>query len=275
MFSVGMKDIIGQEMTKERDKLAKRIDAMEQNIFKAKAALQNDTCRQDSCNFNYSAWDSFEDTDELEAYKDDLNKLNIKIQNHNSFDPNKPCNHKYRCSCSGNKSAERKVVAMKTSDRLEQMALFKKEGNTLYAQKKYKESIALYEKSLIYFEYCFDGNQDELKLADALRLQCLLNAASCFLHLNLYPRCIEYCDEALDIDEISTKAWFRRARAHRLLEKFDNAENDLSKAMGSLGLNLSLKSDIDREIRLLNDDKRRSKKSSTKLATAMIGGLQK
>ena len=157
------------------------------------------------------------------------------------------------------------------------MALSKKEGNTLYEAKKYKESIALYKKSPIYIEYCFDGNNEERRQADTLRLLCLLNAASCFLHLKLYPRCVEYCSEALKIDNSSTKAWFRRARAHRLQETFDIAENDLSKAIESLGSKIDdvvgIKDDIRREMKLLRDDKRRYKESSTKLATSMVGGL--
>ena len=279
MFASGVNTIIDQEMVKERDKLEETITAMEKNLTKARAT-QDTTAEEDTLEKSYKRWDCYQDIDELEAKIDvarrDLSKLNEKIlAQNNSGNSGKHCNHRYSCSCQGDKSAERKVVEMTTSERLEQMALFKKEGNDLYAQKKYKDAAAFYEQSLIYYEYCFlDGNDDELMQAAKLRLQASLNLAACFLHLNLYPRCIDYYNEALEIDNSSTKAWFRRARAHRLQEKFDIAEKDLTKAIESLDMDSSpLSSDIHREMKLLKDDKRRYIESSTDLATSMMGGL--
>lgn len=277
MFAGGIRTIIGQEMVKERDKLEETVTAMEQNLTIARATQDTTADDKDTLANSYKRWDCYQDIDDLEAKIDsarrDLSKLNEKILVHNnSGNSDKHCNHRHRCSCQGDKSAERKVVEMTTSARLEQMASFKKQGNDLYAQKKYKAAVGFYEKTLIYYEYCFlDGSDDELKQAETLRLQAYQNSASCFLHLNLYPRCIDYCNEALEIDNNSTKAWFRRARAHRLQEKFDIAEKDLTKAMESLGLDSSpLINDIKREMKLLKDDKRRYKESSTDLATGRI-----
>ena len=122
MFAAGMKDVIGQEMVKERDKLEKKIGAVEQNLSKARA-VQNDNSKKDTWKKSHSQWDCYEDTDEFECMiddaKQDLAKLNDKTKNHNTNKSGKLCTHRYQCSCSSDKSAEREVMAMKISERLE------------------------------------------------------------------------------------------------------------------------------------------------------------
>lgn len=158
MFSVGMKGIITQEMVKDRDKLEKKIEEMELILEKAQPQSESESRKKEDWAKSYTQWGCYEDTDELEesisTAKDDLAKLNVKIKNHSSDLSDKQCDHRYNCSCSGDKSAERQVVAMKTSDRLDKMSLFKEEGNSFYAKQNCKEALALYEKTLIYFEYC-------------------------------------------------------------------------------------------------------------------------
>ena len=97
MFASGIKDIIHQEMIKERGKLEKRIVAMEESLRKARAtAVENNNVRHTQQNRNrddtlkqsYTQWDCYEDTDELEekidATKKALIKLNDKIRDHNN-----------------------------------------------------------------------------------------------------------------------------------------------------------------------------------------------
>lgn len=293
MFASGMKDIIHQEMIKERDKLEKHIVAMEESLRRARAAaiIQSDRPTQqnhrnrhdDTLKQSYTQWDCYEDTDELDekidAAKKALIKLNDKVKNHNKPSYNnensEQCSlhHRYKCSCLGDKRAERAVVAMTTCERLDEMSQFKKNGNTLFVQQNYKEALALYEKSLMYYEYCFDGSQDEREQAETIRELCLVNAAACFLHLKLYRKCIEYCDEALAINDNNVKAWFRRGRAHRLQHDFDSAEEDLKKARQLLGgeSRLDAMHNIEREMKVLIKDRRRYKESASKLASSMIG----
>ena len=279
MFSPGIKDIIHQEMLKERDKLEKHIKSLKDSIEKASSSA--DENRNDNTNktnntltSSYSHWDSYEDVEELHEQinnaKKSLIKLNDKINNHDNpnTSTNKQCGHRYQCSCSGDKRAEREVVAMKTCDRLDEMIHFKEQGNNLFTQQNYKEALALYEKSLIYFEYCFDGSPDERKQADAIREVCLLNAAACFLRLRLYSKCIEYCTDAIEVDDSNPKAWFRRARAHRLTHDFDAAEKDLDKAREVSNSETDTIQSIYCELRLLKDDVKEYNDSSSKLFTS-------
>lgn len=156
---------------------------------------------------------------------------------------------------------------MKTCDRLDEMVLFKEQGNTLFKQHNYKGALALYEKSLIYFEYCFDGSPDERKRADTIREVCLLNAAACFLRLKLYSKCIEYCTDAIQVDDSNPKAWFRRAKAHRLTHDFDAAEKDLERARQASNGDTDTVQAIDRELQLLKDDVKDYNTLSSKLFT--------
>lgn len=275
MFSPGIKDIIHQEMLKERDKLEQHIKSLEESLSKANSSEDKNTNNNINTTHNttltssYSHWDSYEDVEELHEQisdaKKDLVKLNDKINSHKNTSSEKSCSHRYQCSCSGDKRAEREVVAMKTCDRLDEMVLFKEQGNSLFTQHNYKGALALYEKALIYFEYCFDGSQDERKQADVIREVCLLNAAACFLRLKLYSKCIEYCNDAIQVDDSNPKAWFRRARAHRLQHDFDVAKKDLEKAKEVSNGDTDTVQAIDRELRLLADDVKQYNNSSSKL----------
>lgn len=169
MFSTVVDKIVKQELENEARELETKIAEMKVNLQRASEPL-------------HTNWDNYQDVEELgsniESAKDQLSKLKGRIGRLDN-DSLKTCSHRYACQCSGDKRAEREVVAMGTSKRLEEMKSFKEQGNTFFGEKKYREALDLYEKSLIYFEYCFDGTADEQAKADELRLSCLLNAGGC------------------------------------------------------------------------------------------------
>ena len=270
-------DVISQEMGRESERLEKDIAEMERTLHAAKEvrndayynkALSTDSAWTDS----YRQWERYEDIEELEdkikSAKKDLNKLKEKKEN-----PSKKCSHRFKCSCSCDKQAEQEVVGMGTLQRLKHMQLFREQGNFLFRKKKYEEALGLYEKSLIYFEYCFDGTDDECQQADDLRLKCLLNSAACFLHLKMFSRCVDYCSEALEIDDQNAKAWFRRAQAHRLKGNFCMAEKDLSKVIEVNG-GIECRG-IRQEMQLLREKKEVYEKASKEFAQRAIAMVSK
>jgi tetratricopeptide (TPR) repeat protein len=250
MFSPVVNDIVRQEMQKEANDLEKRISSLETELQRASKHESSHS----QWTASYEHWDNFQDTDELtvalESAKSNLARLKERIKKLGNCDTLKTCSHRHACSCSGNKQTEREVVSMTTSQRIEEMESFKEKGNALFAERKYKEALALYEKSLIFFEYCFDGTEEERRQADNLRLLCQLNAAACFLELKLYSKCIEYCSETLKIDGNSVKALFRRARALRMMDKFHDAQIDLMKAKQIVLRETDL-AQVERELELL------------------------
>ncbi len=245
--------LLNEELQRDVSKLEDQIVKMEKQLNKSKPNTNQQNEHTSHFSDSYGKWDYFIDTEELEenikASKAKLKSLKEKSDIYCGNVKENQCPHGINCGCLGNKKAERDVMAMSTSERIRKMDSFKKEGNTLFGKEQYEEALALYEKSLIFYEYCFDGNASERKSAEKLRLQCLLNSAACFLHLNLYRKCIDQCDEALEIDCDSIKALFRRARANRLMDKFDLAEKDLSKIFETNGEKVS--SEVDDEMELL------------------------
>ena len=173
-------DIVRHELEKDAQEMKKRISdsevilqkASEQDIDKPRSQLQWVA--------SYKKWESYDDIDELtaniESAKKDLRKLNERIKNLNSDTIKKKCSHQFVCGCSRDKQAERQIVAMSTTKKLDEMRSLKEMGNVFFAEKQYEKALALYEKSLIYFEYCFGGNVEEQRKANELRLSCLLNA---------------------------------------------------------------------------------------------------
>lgn len=87
----------------------------------------------------------------------------------------------------------------------------------------------------------------------------------------MYSRCIEYCNEALEIDAQNIKAMFRRARAHRLLENFDKAEVDLIKVKGIIRQNVDLLQ-VERELELLKQSQLEYHAASRQFAQRALGG---
>jgi hypothetical protein len=51
---------------------------------------------------------------------------------------------------------------------------------------------------LIYYEYCFPSNDDEQREMDTLRLECLLNSASCRLRTKQYSEVVDLCTQVCD-----------------------------------------------------------------------------
>jgi hypothetical protein len=67
----------------------------------------------------------------------------------------------------------------------------------------------------------------------------------------MHPRCIEYCNDALEIDHLSIKALFRRARAYRLKDKLDEAHADLMKLKSIVSTKADMLQ-VEREMELLS-----------------------
>lgn len=146
------------------------------------------------------------------------------------------CNEPGCSMCSSkNRDAERRVAKMTTKERLKEMIHFRKDkGNVEFDRKCFSHALMWYEKSLVYYEYCFPENDVEEQILNDERKKCLLNAAACMLQLKLYKQCLEYCTEALELTNgccsSTVKALFRRAKAHQYRHDYDDASKDLMKA---------------------------------------------
>lgn len=83
--------------------------------------------------------------------------------------------------------------------------------------------------------------------------------------MKLYSRCIEYCNDALELDGQCIKALFRRARAFRFQDKLDEAKKDLMILQTIVSTKAWL-IEVERELELLQDCQQKYDASSRKFA---------
>ena len=270
-LAAGMNALMKGEMEKERDKLQSVIAGLEERLARIDATPTHSTASKGSWE-SYTQFERLDvDTrDELEAQiklaRSNLAKLKEKMQSNP-----KSCSHSHPCLCSQNRSAEIAVMSMTTLQRIEDMKKFKLDGNALFNSNKCHEALQKYQKALIYYEYCFDAVDSEKRELEQVRLRCLLNAAACTLRLESYKQCVEFCNEALEIDDKNPKAFFRRAKAHRLLNRYALAERDLKRAV-ELTEGGKKCTDIQREMMLLQQCEEQHKQTTMEFAQRAIGG---
>ncbi len=264
----------------------------------------------------YQQWDTWEDVEEMEMIlkktKKKLSKLkknnerlkrNITPSSSSTF--SSVSSKASYCCNSQNRIAEREVASMSTKQRLKHMKSFRDNGNKEYHNGNYKDACKWYDKSLIYYEYCFMTTSiNEKKNVEEERILCLLNLAACYLGLKKYTECIESCTEILNETRKYTtntttegercnssnthanantaptcscnkkviKALFRRARALRLTHKFQQAKDDLDEAMKLMKLlnDYFHLNSIENEYKLVKDAIKVYECNSKKIAKRMM-----
>ena len=92
------------------------------------------------------------------------------------------------------------------------------------------------------------------------------------MNLNIYPRCIQYCNDVLKMSSQSKKALFRRARAFRLQDKLDEAEADLMTVKKLLSKKADL-IQVEKEFKVLCDRRRDYNASLRQFANRAMGGV--
>ena len=101
----------------------------------------------------------------------------------------------------------------------------KAEGNRLHGEQKFAEAAAKYSHALKNIE----GNSTPA--AEALRVSCHSNLASCYLQLRKWDECIAACDVVLRQGSSNRKALYRRGQANSGLGKYIQAVQDLRRAL--------------------------------------------
>ena len=262
----GIRTVSKKAITTNLKSISTAIKEKELEVQKCKAALKNNNENYD--NFESSDWTkTYKKWDKLQHIENiniDLDKNKKKLE----MMERKKNRHHFPCCGSHNREDERKVAEMPLDEKLKEMKSFRDEGNQLYQEKKYSQAMILYEKSLIYFEYCLPRNTlDEVKVNHE-RVYCLVNSAACLLNLGNFTKCIEYCTLALDVDGKVIKAWLRRARAFREVGNYHRALTDIQSAR-QLDVEGTYKASISQESSRLQNHVNKYKKKTRKMAKAM------
>lgn len=116
--------------------------------------------------------------------------------------------------------------------RMEIVMKNKVEANELFSHGNYKHAAARYTKALSHCAKFHDLNPEDMEEVKQVKLSLNLNLALAYYKLQKYDQSLRVCNEALHIDENSTKALYRRAMVYYEKKKWEDANQDLKKAAG-------------------------------------------
>jgi len=134
---------------------------------------------------------------------------------------------------------------LQTDDNIRQALEFKEQGNAAFKAGDYKKAVSNYHKMGMYVKTLDTAGQDpsgmgigkgkEISDEDKakvreLKLSHHLNLAMCLMKLENWDKAITNCSKALEVDEHSVKALFRRGKCRSLKGDLDGAKLDLLKA---------------------------------------------
>eukprot|EP01118_Nematostelium_gracile_P008630 TRINITY_DN2861_c0_g1_i1.p1 TRINITY_DN2861_c0_g1~~TRINITY_DN2861_c0_g1_i1.p1 ORF type:complete len:461 (+),score=175.22 TRINITY_DN2861_c0_g1_i1:103-1383(+) len=120
---------------------------------------------------------------------------------------------------------------MSFDEKLETANKRKTEGNKLFQEQKFERAQKKYKKSLDFFQYDSNLQEDQKAKANELRVPCYLNIAACNMKKLQYKEAIENCKKVLEIDPKNVKAYYRRATAFSGLDEYQLSTADFEKAL--------------------------------------------
>lgn len=154
-------------------------------------------------------------------------------------------------------SYEEESWALSMTEKLKRIPGWREKGNKLFKEGQHIEAAEVYAQALGCLEQlCLrekPGDPEWLKL-DQMKVPFLLNYAQCKLLDEDYYQVIKHTTTALEKDPNNVKALYRRGKAHSAVWNPDEAVIDFKRA---LGLDPSLKSCINKELRKLEKETHR------------------
>ncbi|XP_021744682.1 70 kDa peptidyl-prolyl isomerase-like [Chenopodium quinoa] len=126
---------------------------------------------------------------------------------------------------------DKPVWKMDKQEKIEACEKKKQEGNELFKAGKFWLASKKYEKAVKCIEFNHNFSDEEKQQTKALLSSCNLNNAACKLKLEDYVGAATLCTKVLEIDQVNTKALFRRAQAYLQTSDLDKAEADSRRAL--------------------------------------------
>ncbi|XP_077373155.1 peptidyl-prolyl cis-trans isomerase FKBP4 [Festucalex cinctus] len=133
---------------------------------------------------------------------------------------------------------------MNSSEKLEQSVVVKEKGTQYFKKGLFKQASMQYKRIISWLENESALSEEEEEKAKALRLAAHLNLAMCYLKLKEPNQALEKCNKALELDESSEKALFRRGEALFSMKEFDKARDDFQRVVQLYPANKAAKSQM-------------------------------
>jgi molecular chaperone DnaK (HSP70) len=115
--------------------------------------------------------------------------------------------------------------------RMEIVMKNKEEANELFKDGNYKFAAARYTKALTHCSKFVDLNPDDATEVKNIKVTLNLNLALAYCKLENYDQALRVCNDALSLDKVNVKALYRRSSVYFEKKKWDEAKQDIQKAM--------------------------------------------
>ena len=192
---------------KPRKKKKKQVTIQEANDKSDdKSELESDRKGGKIRGYDYRAWDKFDVDAAIKEIDGDASKVIIeeesKEEEEGEYDE---------------ESTDEEEMSRLEEEKRQQLAVYHKEkGNEFFKQGKWEEAVECYTKGL---------------QQDALNAVLFANRAMALLKLQKYAAAISDCDCSIELDDMYTKAYLRRATAHLKLDHKKDALADFNKVL--------------------------------------------
>ncbi|KAL4659538.1 peptidyl-prolyl cis-trans isomerase FKBP4-like isoform X2 [Arapaima gigas] len=115
---------------------------------------------------------------------------------------------------------------MSAAEKVEESGIAKERGAQFFKEGKFRAAVVQYKRILAWLARESDGQR-----VRSLRLAAHLNLAVCYLKMREPTQAVESCNQALELDDGSEKALFRRAEACFAMGEFERARDDLRRVL--------------------------------------------
>jgi tetratricopeptide (TPR) repeat protein len=141
--------------------------------------------------------------------------------------------HSEECppGCAGDHSAERAIFEKTNAEKLKAVTILKNEGNELFKTGEYAQACLSYRRGLVFLDYTFPESFEETQEFKTLEIALCMNLAAAKEKQFLFSEALIFAKRASQRDPGNPKAWFRIGTSFLGLDRYEDAEVSLKKAL--------------------------------------------
>jgi tetratricopeptide (TPR) repeat protein len=149
---------------------------------------------------------------------------------------------------------------LKKADRMRLVVKNKDEGTELFKGGNFRPAAARYQKALTHISKFFDLSPEDQVEVTALKLSLFLNLSQCYIKLENWDLALRNIEDALAIDNNSSKAIFRRATVFEAKKDYEEALKDFKRAEELTPQDKLISKAVERVSKLVQKEREKEKK---------------
>eukprot|EP00595_Chromulina_sp_UTEXLB2642_P000026 CAMPEP_0196761786 /NCGR_PEP_ID=MMETSP1095-20130614/1083_1 /TAXON_ID=96789 ORGANISM="Chromulina nebulosa, Strain UTEXLB2642" /NCGR_SAMPLE_ID=MMETSP1095 /ASSEMBLY_ACC=CAM_ASM_000446 /LENGTH=249 /DNA_ID=CAMNT_0042111741 /DNA_START=1407 /DNA_END=2153 /DNA_ORIENTATION=+ len=151
---------------------------------------------------------------------------------------------------------------LKKADRMRLVVKNKEEGTELFKGGNYRPAAARYHKALSHIAKFYDLSYADEVEVKALKVTLYLNLASCYIKMENWEQVLRNCDDALALDPVNHKAFFRRSQYYEVKKDYEKALVDMKNCQKNMDIeDKGVSQAIDRINKTIKKEKDKEKKT--------------